>query len=217
MQTDTIHYSLFTIHFLPQGEPMRVKICGITNLHDALHAVACGADALGFVFYPNSPRYITPEDAKDIIGQLPPFVERVGLFVNEDAGVVDEVCVSAGISLAQIHFDVDEHYLGSLHTLNLPVVRAKSPEDIHRFSDRYRLVDAYCEAYGGSGKRLNLEWFDGVDCSRIILAGGLSPENVAEVKKYGFYGVDVSSGVESVKGKKDHQKVERFITHAKSL
>jgi phosphoribosylanthranilate isomerase len=196
---------------------MRVKICGITNLKDALHAVECGADALGFVFYPKSPRYIAPAEAKVIIDQLPPFVERVGLFVNEEAGVVDEVCASAGISLAQIHFDVDEAYLGSLHTLSLPVVRAKSPEDIHRFSDRYRLVDAYCEAYGGSGKRLNLEWFEGMDCSRIVLAGGLTPDNVAEVKKYGFYGVDVSSGTEAQKGIKDPQKVEAFIRNAKSL
>ena len=196
---------------------MRVKICGITNLKDALHAVECGADALGFVFYPKSPRYIAPAEAKVIIDQLPPFVERVGLFVNEEAGVVDEVCASAGISLAQIHFDVDDAYLGSLHTLSLPVVRAKSPEDVHRFSDRYRLVDAYCEAYGGSGKRLNLEWFEGVDCSRIILAGGLTPDNVAEVKKYGFYGVDVSSGTEVQKGIKDPKKVEAFIQNAKSL
>ncbi len=196
---------------------MRVKICGITNLRDALHAVACGADALGFVFYNKSPRYITPKNAQHIIEQLPPFVERVGLFVNEGVETIDTVCRYTGISLAQIHFDVDEESLDLIETKTLPVVRAKSPEDVHRFSDRYRLVDAYCEAYGGSGKRLNLEWFEEVDCSKIILAGGLTPENVDEVKRFGFYGVDVSSGVESVKGKKDPQKVERFIRNAKSL
>jgi len=98
-----------------------------------------------------------------------------------------------------------------------PVIRAGAPEDIARFGSRYRLVDAYCEAYGGSGKRLNLEWFEGVDCSKIILAGGLSPDNVAEVKPYGFYGVDVSSGTEAEKGKKDPKKVEAFIRYAKSL
>jgi len=217
MQTDIIHYSLFIIHFLREGEPMRVKICGITNLEDALHAVACGADALGFVFYPKSPRHITPAAAKSIIDQLPPFVERVGLFVNEDADAVDEVCRVTGISLAQIHFEVDEAYLDTLQTKSLPVVRARKAGDVLKFSGKYRLVDAYCEAYGGSGKRLNLEWFDGVDCSQIILAGGLTAENVAEVKKYGFYGVDVSSGTEAAKGKKDPEKVERFITHAKSI
>jgi len=196
---------------------MRVKICGITNLRDALHAVECGADALGFVFYNQSPRYITPKDAKQIIDQLPPFVERVGLFVNEGIETIDTICRYTDISLAQIHFEVDAESLDAIGLKTLPVVRAKSPDDIHRFSDRYRLVDAYCEGYGGSGKRLNLEWFEGIDCSKIILAGGLTPENVSEVKRYGFYGVDISSGVESVKGKKDPLKVEQFIRHAKSL
>ncbi len=197
--------------------PLKVKICGITNLRDALYAVECGADALGFVFYNQSPRYITPAAAKRIIDQLPPFVERVGLFVNEGVETIDTICKYSDISLAQIHFDVDAESLDAIGYRTLPVVRAESPEDLHRFSDRYRLVDAYCEAYGGSGKRLNLEWFDGVDCSKIILAGGLNADNVSEVKKYGFYGVDVSSGVESVKGKKDPNKVEQFIANAKSL
>ena len=196
---------------------MRVKICGITNLRDALHAVECGADALGFVFYHKSPRYITPAAAKEIIDKLPPFVERVGLFVHEDVETIDTVCKYSDISLAQIHFEVDEASLDAIASKTLPVVRAKKAEDIHLFSDRYRLIDAYCEAYGGSGKRLNLEWFDGVDCSKIILAGGLTSENVTEVKKYGFYGVDISSGVESVKGKKDLKKVEQFIANAKSI
>jgi len=196
---------------------MRVKICGITNLRDALHAVECGADALGFVFYNKSPRYITPAAAKRIIDQLPPFVERVGLFVNEGIETIDTVCKYSNISLAQIHFEVDEESLDAIGLKTLPVVRAQKAEDVFTFSDRYRLVDAYCEAYGGSGKRLNLEWFDGVDCSKIILAGGLTPANVSEVKKYGFYAVDISSGVESVKGKKDPQKVKQFIANAKSI
>jgi len=196
---------------------LRVKICGITNLKDALHAVECGADALGFVFYSQSPRYITPANAKRIIDKLPPFVERVGLFVNEGLETIDTVCRYSSISRAQIHFDVDEESLDVIERPTLPVVRARCTEDIMKFSDRYRLVDAYSEAYGGSGKRLNLEWFEGVDCSKIILAGGLTPENLEEVKQFGFYGVDVSSGVESVKGKKDPKKVERFIRHAKSL
>jgi phosphoribosylanthranilate isomerase len=97
------------------------------------------------------------------------------------------------------------------------VVRAKGPEDLTKFQDRYRLVDAYSEVYGGAGERLNLEWFKGIDCSKIILAGGLTPENLEQVKKLGFYGVDVSSGVESIKGKKDPQKVQQFIANAKSL
>ncbi len=196
---------------------MRVKICGITNLKDALHAVECGADALGFVFYNKSPRYITPAAAKRIIDKLPPFVERVGLFVNEGIETIDTVSKYCDISRAQIHFDVDEESLDAIELPTLPVVRAKSIEDLEQFKERYRLVDAYTTSYGGSGKRLNVEWFHGMDCSKMILAGGLTPDNVGEVAKLGFYGVDVSSGVESIKGKKDPLKVKQFILNAKSL
>lgn len=195
---------------------MRVKICGITNLEDALVAIDAGADALGFVFYPQSPRYISPEAAKEVISQLPPFVEKVGLFVNETADTIRSVCLETGCTLAQIHFDVDETFYEQLGFPALRVIRAKSAEDVARYASRYRLVDAYCEEYGGSGKRLNIEWFEGVDCSRIILAGGLDPENVAALRPYGFYGVDVSSGVEASKGKKEPGKVRSFIRKAKS-
>lgn len=196
---------------------MRVKICGITNLKDALHAVECGADALGFVFYNKSPRYITPAAAKRIIDKLPPFVERVGLFVNEGVETIDTVCRYSDISRAQIHFDVDEESLDAIGLQTLPVVRVKGPEDLQKFKGRYRLVDVHSESFGGTGQRLNLEWFNGVDCSKIILAGGLTPENVVQAKQLGFYGVDVSSGVELIKGKKDPKKVKQFIANAKGL
>jgi phosphoribosylanthranilate isomerase len=196
---------------------MRVKICGITNLKDALYAVECGADALGFVFYNKSPRYITPTAAKRIIDQLPPFVERIGLFVNEGVETIDTVCKYSDISRAQIHFEVDEESLDAISLQTLPVVRATCAEDVQKFKNRYRLVDAFSEAYGGTGKRLNLEWFKGVDCSKIIIAGGFTAQNLQELQGYGFYGVDVSSGVESIKGKKDPLKVKTFIQNAKSL
>jgi len=196
---------------------VRIKICGITNIEDALYAITCGADALGFVFYKNSPRYISVDNARKIVDLLPPFIERVGLFVNEDIHSVEQLCNKSGMSTAQIHFDVEERYFDDLNIKNLPVVRAKSKEDINKFKVKYRLVDAYCESYGGAGKRLNLEWFEGVDCSKIILAGGLNPTNIEEVKSFGFYGVDVSSGVELSKGKKDPSKVKEFIANAKSL
>ncbi|MEN4053597.1 MULTISPECIES: phosphoribosylanthranilate isomerase [Sulfurimonas] len=195
---------------------MRTKICGITNYEDAMTAIEAGADALGFVFYEKSPRYISPENAAEIIKQLPPFVEKVALFVNLDAPTIDTICKTAGATLAQIHFEADNNLYASLQTPHIKVVRAKSKEDILLYSDEYRLVDAYCEAYGGAGKRINTEWFEGIDCSKIILAGGLSPDNVASVKKFGFYGVDVSSGVELSHGKKNAQKVKDFIVHAKS-
>ena len=200
---------------MPSNPRPKVKICGITNVEDALVAVEAGADALGFVFYEKSPRYVTVQEAAAIVEQLPPFVERVGLFVNKTPMEADLACAEAGMSLAQIHFDVDESYLHALHTKALPVVRARAPEDVMNFEGRYRLVDAYCESYGGAGKRLNLEWFDGVDCSKIVIAGGLTPDNVAEVLPYGFYGVDVSSGVEAEKGKKDPIKVRDFVQAVK--
>ena len=196
---------------------MKVKICGITNLTDALYAAHAGADALGFVFYEPSPRYITPETAAEIIRQLPPFVERVGLFVNVAPEMVNILAARTGISRAQIHFEVDEAYLDALTVPALPVVRARTIDDLSRFEDRYRLVDAYVDGYGGEGKRLALEWFADRDNSRTILAGGLTPDNLSSVEGMGFYGVDVSSGVEAAKGRKDPDKVERFIRHAQSL
>ncbi|WP_457607099.1 phosphoribosylanthranilate isomerase [Nitratifractor sp.] len=196
---------------------MRVKICGITSYEDAMLAVDAGADALGFVFYPASPRYISPEATRRIVDRLPPFVEKVGLFVEESAEEIEAKAHESGITLAQIHFDVDEAFLDGIDFPTLPVVRARAPEDLERFADRYRLVDAWCEAYGGSGKRLALEWFAGRDNSRIVIAGGLTPENVGELAGYGFYGCDVSSGTEASKGVKDPEKVRAFIEHAQSL
>ncbi len=194
---------------------MRVKICGITNLEDAMAAIDAGADALGFVFYPKSPRYIAPENAKEIIGKLPPLVEKVALFVNETPDFIRSVCLESGCTLAQIHFDVEDDFFARVHFPTLRVVRAQKRGDILEYSNEYRLIDAYCEAYGGSGKRLNLEWFEGIDCSKIILAGGLTPENIQSVRSYGFYGVDVSSGVEASYGRKDADRVRTFIGKAK--
>lgn len=194
---------------------MRVKICGITTLEDARQTIASGADALGFVFYDKSPRYISAKAARSIISELPPFVEKVGLFVNEDAQTINAIAAIAGITLIQLHFDADQNLCDALELPYIKVIRAQSPEDISKYSDEYRLVDAYCEAYGGAGKRLNLEWFDNIDCSKIILAGGLSPQNVQECLSYGFYALDVSSGVESSKGIKDPLKVSAFINAAK--
>jgi len=193
---------------------MRTKICGITSYEDAMVAIEAGADALGFVFYEPSPRYISPNDAKSIISKLPPFVEKVGLFVNVDAQIVNSYIQESGCTLAQLHFEADDALFEQLFVPYIKVVRAKTKEDILKYEDEYRLVDAYCEAYGGAGKRLNLEWFKDTDNSKIILAGGLDAKNVGSLKEYGFYGVDVSSGVEISHGKKDEKKVKDFITNA---
>ena len=193
---------------------MRTKICGITSFEDAMIAINAGADALGFVFYEKSPRYLTQVQAKEIISQLPPFVEKVALFVNEDAQSINTITKEVGATLAQLHFDATQELCNSLEVPYMKVVRAEKKEDILQYSEEYRLVDAYCEAYGGAGKRVNIEWFEDIDCSKIILAGGLSEKNVASLKKYGFYGVDVSSGVEKSHGIKDSAKVEAFIQNA---
>lgn len=194
---------------------MKAKICGITSYEDALTAINAGADALGFVFYEKSPRYVTIPQAKKIIELLPPFVEKVALFVNVDAQTVNTTCQETGSTLAQIHFEAEDSFYDSLTVPYIKVIRAKEPNDVNTFKDEYRLIDAYCESYGGAGKRLNIEWFKDVDCSKIILAGGLNPSNVKELKDYGFYGVDVSSGVEKSKGIKDSSKVKEFIYNAK--
>jgi len=194
---------------------MKVKICGITSYEDAMVAIEAGVDALGFVFYTKSPRYVTIPHAKSIIKKLPPFVEKVALFVNEDAETINSTCQEVGATLAQLHFQASDEVYENLTIPHIKVIRAKDKEDILRYSDEYRLIDAYCEAYGGAGKRLNIEWFKDIDCSKIILAGGLSPDNVTPLKKYGFYGVDVSSGVEISHGKKDTKKVKEFIKNAK--
>jgi phosphoribosylanthranilate isomerase len=190
---------------------VRTKICGITSYEDAMIAIESGANAVGFVFYENSPRYITQEKAKEIISKLPPFVEKVALFVNTDANFINNTCKNIGATLAQIHFEAEDELYEQLSVPYIKVVRAKEVKDVSKYSDEYRLVDAYCETYGGSGKKINLEWFKDVDCSKIILAGGLDSKNVLSLKEYGFYAVDVSSGVEMSKGVKSQDKVKQFI------
>lgn len=190
---------------------MKVKICGITNLEDALAAIEAGADALGFVFYEKSPRYIEPFKARAIVEKLPPFVLTIGLFVNEANAFINQVCVNAKMQSAQI---IDDDAYTDYKTLDcrfIKVLRAKTKEDILNARDDYVLVDAFVESFGGEGKRLALEWFKDIDCSRIILAGGLNENNLKELSGFGFYGVDVSSGVEASKGKKDKQKMINFV------
>jgi phosphoribosylanthranilate isomerase len=193
---------------------LKVKICGITNYEDAKLACDFGADALGFVTFKKSPRFVSVEKIKEIIKKLPPFVTKTVLFVNVEPEYVNDVMSYTKADLAQIHFDVDAEFFKKLNCKYIPVVRAKEKSDIDKY-DGFRIVDAYVPEYGGSGKRVALEWFENKDNSNIILAGGLTPENVFEVGRYGFYGVDVSSGVEKSPGIKDKYKVKRFIDLAK--
>ncbi|MGD9553882.1 MAG: phosphoribosylanthranilate isomerase [Arcobacteraceae bacterium] len=196
---------------------MRVKICGITNLEDALDAIAAGASALGFVFYKPSPRYISVEEALTIVDALPPFVQTVGLFVNENEAVINEVCSKAKMQLAQIIDDEEKLDYSQIKPKTIRVLRAKTQEDLVFFKDQYLLVDAFVPSFGGEGKRVALEWFKGKDCSKMILAGGLEASNVHELKGLNFFALDVSSGVEAYKGKKDKDKMRAFIKAAHEL
>ncbi len=196
---------------------MRVKICGITNLQDALDAINAGADALGFVFYANSPRYITPLKAKEIVEKLPPFVQTVGLFVNENENFINEVCAESKMQLAQIIDDNEILNYELLKVKSIKVIRVKSQKDLKNLNKDYYLLDAFVDGFGGEGKRVALEWFENLDCSKFILAGGLTSNNLKEINGYGFYGVDVSSGVEESKGKKSKQKMIDFVKEANEI
>jgi phosphoribosylanthranilate isomerase len=201
---------------------VKVKICGITNISDAIAAVDFGADALGFVFFEGSPRYILPEAAAAIINQLPPFTTTIGVFVDEKPEQVEKIIALTRIDIVQFHgneppgmCDVSRHSIKAIRVKSL-----ESLEPLNNYKDRVSafLLDTFTpNVLGGTGQIFN--WDIAVyakQFGRIILAGGLTPDNVAEaVKRVRPYGVDVSSGVESKKGEKDHKKMKLFIGRAK--
>ena len=196
---------------------MRVKICGITNLEDALNAINAGASALGFVFYKPSPRYIEPLVALKIVENLPPFVQTVALFVNETTDFINKTCKESKMQLAQIIDDENIVDFFKLEVKYLKVLRVKSKEDLNSLKDDYYLVDAFVDEFGGAGKRVALEYFEDIDCSKFILAGGLNSQNLKEIDGYGFFAVDVSSAVEKQKGVKDKQKMIDFVKAANEI
>lgn len=200
---------------------VKVKICGITNLEDALQASACGADALGFVFYDKSPRCVTPEAAQAIIAALPPFVTTVGLFVNEAPGRIREIADFCGLDVIQLHGDETPTECEFAPRRTIKALRVKDAASLGGHGD-YRvaalLLDAWVkDAYGGTGHSFN--WALAAEVARqrpVILAGGLTAENVAAaVAAVAPYAVDVSSGVEAAPGTKDPDKVAAFIATAK--
>jgi phosphoribosylanthranilate isomerase len=199
----------------------RIKICGITNLDDALQAVACGVDALGFVFYDKSPRCVRRETVREIISGLPPLVTTVGLFVNAKSQIIHDTAEFCGLDRVQLHGDESpaDCFLPPLRVIKALRVRdAQSLEG----ADLYPvdlLLDAWSgHAYGGTGHSFDWQLARELAARRpIILAGGLNPENVAEaVATIKPYAVDVSSGVEQSPGKKDHEKVAEFICRVRS-
>jgi phosphoribosylanthranilate isomerase len=202
---------------------VKVKICGITNLEDALMAVEAGADALGFVFFRGSPRCISPEQAAAIIRRLPPFVQTVGLFVNEEPATVNSVADQCSLDLVQLHGEESPDYCAAVNRRIIKAFRVKDAstlDDLANYRVAACLLDAWSPAaHGGTGTTFNWEIAARAAASRsIILAGGLTPENVAgAVATVNPYAVDVSSGVESAPGKKDAGLVSSFIRASRSL
>jgi phosphoribosylanthranilate isomerase len=197
------------------------KVCGMTRLTDALHAVKHGATALGFVFWPRSPRCITPQRAAEIIAELPGTVTPVGVFVNQSIDEIRHVAAATGIRTIQLHGDEPPAYADAMAW---PIWRAIALETINGALSAWPvetvfLLDAHDpDRRGGTGRRL--DWRAAADVARqkrVILAGGLTPENVrSAIETVRPVGVDVSSGVEEAPGVKDFDKVARFLEHARA-
>ena len=200
----------------------RIKICGITNIEDALQAVEAGADALGFVFYAKSPRHVAPHEVQKIIAELPPFVTTVGLFVNESIPRIRRTMAAARLDVVQLHGDEqpEDCLIEPLRVVKaLRVKDAASLQGVNQYQVSALLLDAFCdEAYGGTGKQFDWQLAKRLTGQLpLILAGGLNPENVIDaVRQVNPYAVDVSSGVEARPGKKDHQKVAEFICRVRN-
>jgi len=199
---------------------VRVKICGITNLEDARLAVELGASALGFVFYPKSPRYIEPAVARKIITHLPPLVTTVGVFVNESEETLQRVVKEVGLDLVQLHGNESPDLCARFFPKVIKALRVREPEDLNlipAYKGRIRavLLDTYVEGLpGGTGQSFNWELAQRAKQFGIplILAGGLRPENIREaLQTVRPFAVDVSSGVEAFPGKKDPEKLRALL------
>ncbi|MFC1606804.1 phosphoribosylanthranilate isomerase [Candidatus Latescibacterota bacterium] len=199
---------------------VKVKICGITRVDDAWYAEEYGASAVGFIFYPPSPRAIDPDGAGIITEALGPFIAKVGVFVDEDPGKVITTVKAAGLTAVQLHGSESPEYVSELQALASPfklqVIKAFrvdddfNPGELGKYSAGVFLLDTYDpDQQGGTGK--TFDWEKAVDCEglgKIILAGGLNADNIAEAIQTAHpWGVDISSGVESSPGVKDHEKL----------
>jgi phosphoribosylanthranilate isomerase len=201
----------------------RIKVCGITRQDDADCCVALGVDALGFVFYEPSPRYISPAAACKIFRQTPLFTTRIGLFVNAPRETVLAVLDLAPLHVLQFHGDEDEAYCASFGRPYLKAARMKPGVDLLEFAARFPgaeaiLCDAFVDGFGGAGKTFDWNLLPDVDARirskarPVVLSGGLDAENVgAAIRRVRPMAVDVSSGVEAAKGIKDHAKIKAFV------
>jgi len=203
---------------------VKVKICGITSVADAQAAEAAGADMIGLMFYNQSPRNLSLAQAAEISRNVSPFVLKVGVFVNPDEADVMEAIRACGLNLVQFHGDEPPEFCTQFGVMNVKAFRIRDAESLKVLPDYPTdawLLDAYSKAgLGGTGEKFN--WDLAVEANKlgkpIFLAGGLTPDNVADaVARVNPFAVDVSSGVESAPGSKDHAKVKAFIAAAKGL
>ena len=201
----------------------KIKICGITNIEDALTATDYGADALGFIFYKKSPRYVDPEIASGIARSLPPFVKKVGVFVNEDMNIISDIQESVGLDILQFSGDETYEYCKNARIPYIKSVRVRDGESlggIDKYETPYLLLDNYSEKeYGGTGDTFDWDLIDNrqLGDKYVILSGGLNSGNIAEaIVKIKPYAVDVASGVEKSPGKKDSEKIKKFIEAVKN-
>ena len=195
----------------------RIKICGLTRIEDLHAAVDAGADAIGLVFYPPSPRFIDLPQAAELARAVPPLVTIVGLFVNADPVVVEETLAALPIHLLQFHGDEDERYCRQFDRPYIKAVRVKPGVDLVQCAAAYPsaqaiLLDAFVDGFGGGGKIFDWALIPSALRTPIILSGGLDAGNVAEaISRVRPAAVDVSSGVEVSRGIKDAAKIRAFI------
>lgn len=199
----------------------RIKICGITREQDLQAAVAAGADALGFVFYPQSARHLDIERAAALVRRVPPFVTRVGLFVNPDPQVLADTLAAVPLDLVQYQGDETPEFCESFGRPYVKVARMRPGIDLVEFARSYPsarglLLDAYVESYGGAGQMFDWSLVPKGLPLPVVVAGGLTAANVGSaIRQLRPWGVDVSSGVEAAKGIKDAEKINAFVAAVK--
>jgi len=199
-----------------------IKICGITSVEDARAAVEAGADAIGFIFVPDTPRYIELDVAHEIAREVPETVKRVGVFVSEGAETINRLVRAVPLDVVQLHGDESPEAAYRLDVPVFKVVRVSGEidgEQLKAYNARAYVLDTFVEgAHGGTGK--TFDWDLALPVIEaglpVLLSGGLTPDNVAEaVRRTRPFGLDVSSGVEAGPGRKDHDKVRAFIANAR--
>lgn len=202
----------------------RVKICGITRPEDALAAANAGADAIGLVFYPSSPRFVTPEQAQSIIAALPPFVTTVGLFVDASADEIRAVLDAVPLDMLQFHGDEPDSFCREFGLPYLKALRVRPGDDLNALAAQWPgaagiLLDSYKPGVpGGTGEVFDWTMIPGERSWSLVLAGGLAPGNVRQaVEQAKPWAVDVSGGVEAAKGIKNIEKINAFINEVKRV